>query len=219
MREALVAWAGDCRLRGEVELGEGRLSDQVNERDLLTFFGATLEALGDGHEVAMDELEVERRELHLIEVEGRRGDPVRRLRTVEEPIVLEVGPFIVTGSLHRSPSSPALASLQRWQRFVPVTGAQIEVVEGTRPAIVREVVLVNRDHIQKWHPLAAVPVWPGDTPDGSVPAGADAAEASTGPSADATATTIADLAPLTVPDAGALATTDEGGSGRDVPAT
>jgi hypothetical protein len=42
MREALVAWAGDCRVRGEVDLGDGRLSDQVNDGDLLTFFGATL---------------------------------------------------------------------------------------------------------------------------------------------------------------------------------
>ena len=78
MREALVAWAGDCRVRGEVDLGDGRLSDQVNEGDLLTFYGATLEALEDGHEVAVEELEVERRELHLIEVEGRQGDQIGR---------------------------------------------------------------------------------------------------------------------------------------------
>ncbi|HEY3336177.1 MAG TPA: hypothetical protein VGK16_13175, partial [Candidatus Limnocylindrales bacterium] len=82
MREPLVAWAADCRVRGEVDLADGRLSDQVNEGDLLTFFGATLEALEDGREVEVDELEVERREIHLIEVEGRQGDPVRRLRTI-----------------------------------------------------------------------------------------------------------------------------------------
>jgi hypothetical protein len=167
MREQLVAWAGDCRLRGEVDLGDGRLSDQVNDRDLLTFFGATLEALEDGHEVQVDELEVERRELHVIEVEGRRGDPVRKLRTVEEPVIMEVGPFFVTGNLHRPPSSPPLASLQRWQRFVPVTAARIQVGDGSRPAIARDVVLVNRDLIRKTDPISAVPVWadePADAP-------------------------------------------------------
>ena len=38
-------------VRGDVELGEGRLSDAVNEQDVITFNGATLEALADGHEV------------------------------------------------------------------------------------------------------------------------------------------------------------------------
>jgi hypothetical protein len=159
MREALIAWAGDCRLRGEVDLGEGRLSDEVNDRDLLTFFGATLEALEDGHEVLVEELEVERRELHVIEVEGRQGDPIRRLRTIEEPVVMEIVPFVVTGSLHRPPSSPPLASLSRWQRFVPVTGARIQVVDSTRPVIAREVILVNRDLIRKTDPVAAIPIW------------------------------------------------------------
>jgi hypothetical protein len=166
MREPLVAWAGDCRVRGEVELGEGRLSDQVNEADLLTFYGATLEALDDGHAVAMDELEVERRELHVIEVEGRRGDPTRRLRTIEEAVVLEVGPYTVTGNLHRPPSSPALASLQRWQRFVPVTGARIQVTDRAQPPVTREVVLVNRELVQKSEPLVAVPLWIDDATDG-----------------------------------------------------
>lgn len=159
MREALTAWAGDCRLEGEVDLGDGRLSDQVNDRDLIMFFGARLEALEDGHEVVVDELEVERRELHLIEVEGRRGDPVRRLRTVPEPVVMEIGPFVVTGNLHRPPSSPPLASLSRWQRFVPVTGARIHLADGTRQVLSREVVLVNRDLIRKTEPVSAVPVW------------------------------------------------------------
>ena len=110
MREPLVAWAGDCRVRGEVDLDDGRL-DQVNEGDLLTFFGATLEALEDGHEVVVEELEVERRELHLIEVEGHQGDPNRRLRTITDPVRLEIGPFRVTGNLHRSPASQPFAAL------------------------------------------------------------------------------------------------------------
>ncbi len=173
MREQLVAWAGDCRLRGEIDLGDGRLSDQVNDRDLLTFFGATLEALEDGHEVVMDEIEVERRELHVIEVEGRQGDPQRRLRTIREPVMLEIGPFVVTGNLHRPPAASAMASLTKWQRFVPVTSARIQVVDRDRPAVMREVVLVNRDLIRKTEPLAAIPVW-SDDPEDEPPLGASA---------------------------------------------
>lgn len=149
MRESLVAWAADCVVRGEVSLEDGRLSDQVNELELLTFFDATLEALDDGHQVRVDELEVERPELHLIEVEGRRGDPSRRLRTIEERVTLQVGPFVVTGNLHRPPNTGPLAALSRWARFVPVTDAEIVVAGRDDSPRHQDVVLVNRDRIVK----------------------------------------------------------------------
>ena len=75
VREQLVAWAEDCRLEGEVDLGDGRLSDVVNDLDILVFSAATIVAIDDGHRVKLDELEVARRDLSLIEVAGRRGDP------------------------------------------------------------------------------------------------------------------------------------------------
>jgi hypothetical protein len=172
MREPLVAWAADCRVRGEVDLADGRLSDQVNEGDLLTFFGATLEALEDGREVAVDELEVERREIHLIEVEGRQGDPVRRLRTIVEPVRLEIGPFRITGNLHRSPAAQPLAALSRHQRFVPVTEAYLDLLDGSRPTRSLPVLLVNRELVGKSEPLAQIAVWADDA---ATAAAADAA--------------------------------------------
>jgi hypothetical protein len=165
VREPLVAWAGDCVVRGSVDLDDGRLSDQVNVLDLLTFFDATLEALEDGHRVEVPELEVERRELHLIEVTGRRGDPTRRLRTVEERVSLQVGPFVVTGTVHRPPSSQPLASLSSWVRFVPVTDALIEVRGGDGSSIHQDVILVNRDRIAASRPLAAVPMGADEPPE------------------------------------------------------
>jgi hypothetical protein len=159
MREPLLAWAGDCVVEGSVDLGEGRLSDQVNEREVVTFFDVTLHALDDGHEVAVDELEVGRGELHVIAVQGRRGDPSRRLRTVEERVTIELGPFVVTGNLHRPPSTAPLASLSRWQRFVPMTDALVGFKERDADPVAREVVLVNRDRIARTIPIAAVPVF------------------------------------------------------------
>ncbi len=165
MREQLVAWAGDCQVRGEVELGEGRLSDRVNDLELLTFFDATLAALEDGREMRLDEVEVERRELHVIEVTGRRGDPGRRLRTLKEPVVLQVGPYTVRGSLHRSPVAQPLAALAGWTRFVPVTDATVDVHGGDQSPIARDVVLVNRDLVSRTERLDGVEVmttteWP-----------------------------------------------------------
>ncbi|HET7828457.1 MAG TPA: hypothetical protein VFL03_02770 [Candidatus Limnocylindrales bacterium] len=175
MRESMVAWAGDCMVRGEVDLDERRLSDQVNEGDLLTFFGATLESLDDGHQLALDELEVERRELHLIEIDGHQGDPERRTRTIEDPVRLEIGPFRITGSLHRHPSAQPMAALTRRQRFVPVTGAVIDLIDGSRMPLQREVVLVNRELVRKHEPISQVPVW-ADDPVGVVPDAAAAGD-------------------------------------------
>lgn len=170
VREPLVAWAGDCVVRGSIDLADGRLSDQVNDLELVTFFDATLEALEDGHRVEIDELEVERGELHLIEVSGRRGDPTRRLRTVEERVALRIGPFTVTGNLHRAPSAQPMAALSRWIRFVPVTDAMIEVGNGSSEPMHQEVVLVNRERIAASRPLAAVPMGTDESGRFKVPA-------------------------------------------------
>ncbi len=160
MRERLVAWAEDCRVQGEVDLDEGRLSDLVNHRDVVVFFAASLTALEDGHEVSLDEVEVDRRELSLIEVDGRRGDPGRRLRTIREHVRLEAGPYTVTGYLHRSPNAQSLNALTQWSRFMPVTDADVELDgSGTSP-VHHEVVLVNRDKVRTYQPLQeTAPVW------------------------------------------------------------
>jgi hypothetical protein len=159
MREQLVAWAGDCRVQGDVELGDGRLSDRVNEMDLVTFFDATLTALDDGREVQVGEMEVERRELHVIEVHGRQGDPDRRLRTVRDRVMLQIGPFTVTGSIHRSPSTRPLAALAGWTRFLPVTDAEVGLPGHRRTPVHQEVVLVNRERITKHERLPEIGVY------------------------------------------------------------
>ena len=117
VREQLVAWAEDCRLEGEVDLDDGRLSDVVNDLDILVFSAATVVAIDDGHTVKLDELEVARRDLSLIEVAGRRGDPQRRLRTIPEHVRLEVGPF--AGDRQPAPC-PERASAQRPEPLVAV---------------------------------------------------------------------------------------------------
>lgn len=167
MGEPLVAWAEDCVVRGDVELDDGRLSDVVNTLDFVTFTTATLEALDDGRRVEVSELEVERRDLHLVEVTGRRGDPSRRLRTVEERVTLEVGPFTVTGNLHRPPNTQAMAALTRWARFVPVTDVTFRHGPGEAEHR-RDVLLVNRERIVKALPVHHPPVEAGP-PDAVAP--------------------------------------------------
>lgn len=149
-------------MQGEVDLDEGRLSDLVNERDIVVFFEASLVALGDGHELRLDEVEIARRELSLIEVQGRQGDPQRRLRTIREHVRLAVGPYTVTGYLHRSPHAQQLNALSHWSRFLAVTDADVEL-DGdgaTAEPVHHEVLLVNRDKVNTYDVLLdAAPVW------------------------------------------------------------
>lgn len=189
MRDQLIAWAGDCMVRGSVELDDGRLSDQLNDREVVTFYDATLRALDDGHEVAMGELEVERHELHLVPVDGRRGDPTKRVRTVEERVTLELGPYLVTGNLHRMPTAQALAALTRRTRFVPVTDAIVVMRDRPDDAPMHEeVVLVNLDRIGKTKTVSLIPVMEDEWGEGATEAAAPAGPASP-----------ADVAPGAVP--------------------
>jgi hypothetical protein len=159
MREQLTAWSGDCRVTGEVELSDGRLSDQVNELQLLTFHDATLVAIEDGREIAAGDIEVERREIYVVEVQGRRGDPERRLRTIPERVRLDLGPFAVTGYIHRSPAAQPHAAVAGWARFVPVTGAVIEILGRTESPPQQDTVLVNRERIKRTDPLPEITVY------------------------------------------------------------
>jgi len=169
VREQLVAWAGDCQVRGTIDLDDGRLSDQLNEREVVTFYEATLRSLADDHEVALDELEVERLELHLIPVHGRRGDPTKRIRTVAERVTLEIGPYWVTGNLHRLPTTQALAALTMRKRFVALTDAIVVMRDRPDDApMVEEVVLVNLDRVGRTETISLVPVMADDWPEGVV---------------------------------------------------
>jgi hypothetical protein len=173
--DELQAWAEDCVLTGGVELPEGRLSDIVNHLDLLQFRPARVEALEDGRVLELDELEVERRDLHVMRVTGRAGDPERRLRTVREKVVMEVGPFRVRGNLHRAPNAAPLAAVHRWTRFIPVTEAEFSLSD-TDHAWQDATILVNRDLIGKVElvedvPAAAEEPWPNELVEPVAPSG------------------------------------------------
>lgn len=162
MREQLVAWAGDCMVRGAVDLGQGRLSDLVNELETVTFFDATMRAIDDGHELALSEVEVGRDELHVVEISGRRGDPTRRLRTIQERVLVELGPYRVTGNLHRPPSTQPMASLSRFVHFVPMTDADIVLDLKPDEVLHQATILVNRDRIRHSEIISEVPVYASD---------------------------------------------------------
>jgi hypothetical protein len=139
------AYALDCLVHGTVELGDGRLSDQLNRLLELVIRDPRLEDLADGHVVSLPELAVERDELCAVVASGPRGDAARRLHIRTARVKVEVGPYKVEGTVHGKAASEPLGFALRPEAWVPLTEATVAYRRGADD-VVDEVpaLLVNR---------------------------------------------------------------------------
>jgi hypothetical protein len=141
----LDAFAADCRVFGEVDLGDRRLTDMLNEVDELRIGNARLESLVDGHVAESDELVVSRDELFAVVAVGPRGSAARRLHTHASKVVAELGPYHVAGSIHGTAASNPLAGVLRRAPWVPLTDAVIAYRRGAHDVHeAYETLLINR---------------------------------------------------------------------------
>lgn len=143
------AYAADCRLYGQVELVEARLSDQLNSTREVLIRNAELEDLADGHVVAVPELTVGHEEICAVVASGPRGDAARRLNTRTAFVEVEVGPYRVLGRVHGPPTADPFASVLRRAAWLPLTDATVTYRRG--PDEVTDNVttlLVNRNLIR-----------------------------------------------------------------------
>jgi hypothetical protein len=142
----LDAYAADCRVHGQVDIGEARMTDVLNRTPDLTIQDARLESLNNRRVVELPELTVEYDELCAVVAHGSRGDPERRLRTRATRVEVDLGPYHVEGAVHGTPASdPVIASFRRGS-WVPLTEVTVTYQAGEDaqtdkvPALV-----VNRD--------------------------------------------------------------------------
>jgi hypothetical protein len=118
---ALEAYAADCRLFGQVDAGDGRMTDYLNASPELSIRDARLESLADGHVMETPELAVARDELYAVVANGPRGDTARRLRTHATRVEVDLGPYQVVGAVHGTPASDPLRGVLRRAAWVPLT--------------------------------------------------------------------------------------------------
>lgn len=153
------AYAADCRVFGQFELVEGRLSDQLNRTPELLVRNARLEDLIDGHVVAMPELTVASDELCAVVASGPRGDTGRRLHTVRARVEAEVGPYLVVGWVHGTAAAEPLGSALRRGTWVALTEATVIYRLGADDVRERaETLLVNRHLMRSFRALEEVRV-------------------------------------------------------------
>lgn len=130
---ALEAYAGDCRLFGQVDFGDGRVTDFLNASPDLSIRDARLESLADGHVTEAPELTVARDELYAVVANGPRGDAARRLRTHATRVEVDLGPYQVVGAVHGTPASDPLGAVLRRASWVPLTDVVVVYRFGQDP--------------------------------------------------------------------------------------
>jgi hypothetical protein len=143
-----VAYGEDCLLVGRLRMGDGRLTDLLNERDEYEIVDIAAERLSDGLSADAPALTVARRELLLVQAAGPRGDATRRHRTTAYPIAARVGPYRVRGQLHALPGVDPTAIIRRRAPMVPLTDAWIDLPVGAERDLHRVgTVVLNRDRL------------------------------------------------------------------------
>lgn len=144
----IVAFAEDSVLSGRIVLAGERVSDVLNDNVEFSVTNALLEDLVDGHAIAIRELLLQRDEVFVVDAAGPRGNPARRRRTCQHPIVAKAGPYEVFGYVHALPGADPIKSLHGRKPMVAITDAVIGYTFGSEPQLRRaNVVMLNHEHV------------------------------------------------------------------------
>ena len=126
----LDAYAADCRVYGEVEIGKARMTDALNASPMLHIQDARLESLSDRRIVDAPELTVAYDELCAVVANGSRGELERRLRTRTTRVEVDMGPYHIEGAVHGTPASDPVIAAFRRGNWVPLTDVTVNYTAG-----------------------------------------------------------------------------------------
>lgn len=142
----ITVYSEDCILSASIAVGQARLSDLLNDRVDHRLTEVEVTSLEDGHRLVLPELVISGDDILAVDANGPRGNPEKRRRTRQHPIVAKVGPYTVRGYFHALPGADPLASFGRRAPFVPLTDAWLEFsVAGQVLRPYSGALLVNRD--------------------------------------------------------------------------
>lgn len=170
-QQEVVAYTDPAVLRGRLDFsGVDRLTDALNAADSFLLTDVRLEALGDGAVTQAAVVRVARDDLVAMAAGGPRGDPARRVRTQAQPVVIQSGPYELTGRVHALAGADPIGSLKRRRVMVPLTAAQVAYAVADRPRFdSMELLIINRDLIDVIHgpPDTVAPPASSASPDAS----------------------------------------------------
>ena len=144
----LVVYSEDCVLSGHLSMPAERLSDHLNGQETFELLDVLVETLVGDLPFRTHAVEVAREEILFVHGGGPRGNPGRRLRTRQHPIVVKTGPYEIRGYIHTMPGGEPLVSLRHRKPMLALTDAVIEFAVASAPQVQRVgVVIVNRDAV------------------------------------------------------------------------
>jgi hypothetical protein len=142
----LDAYAADCRVYGEVDIGQSRMTDALNASPMLHIQAARLESLSDRRVVEAPELTVAYDELCAVVANGSRGEMERRLRTRMTRVEIDLGPYHIEGAVHGTPASDPVIAAFRRANWVPLTDVTVTYTAGDdSQSDTVTTLIVNRD--------------------------------------------------------------------------
>ncbi len=109
-------------MRGRVVVAAARLTDLLTSNPTLTFREARATVLRDGRQISVPEIEIVRGELVAITMAGPRGDPSRRVRRPDHPLLaMRGGPYRIWGRAHMPPAVDPTLFARRRGPLLPLT--------------------------------------------------------------------------------------------------
>ena len=141
-------YSGDCLIQGRLVLPPGvRMTDYLNEAELLTVRGLTLHALAYGHVVDGGDQVLEMDEILAVEpTDPKRAGGERHVPTRALEVQIALGPYVIDGYVHSVSTADPVASITRRKPQIPVTDATIRYVFAGQPVERKApVLIVNRE--------------------------------------------------------------------------
>jgi hypothetical protein len=153
------AYSEDCLVRATLDLPAGvRLTDHLNDSDVVQLRGAQLKALDDGRVVDVGDLELDRTDLCAVEAPSSTAFEQFRIRTRASRIQMELGPYLVVGLLHSPTAGDPLLGLNRRKTMIPMTDVSVTfTLAGRQRTVHVDVLIINQNkalsaqHVQYQH--------------------------------------------------------------------
>jgi len=150
-----TAYAGDCLVRGTLDLPDGaRLTDFLNETEVVKLHNAQLKALDDGRVIDAGELELDRNDICAVEAPAATPFEQHRIRTRASQIQMELGPYLVVGLLHSPTAGDPLLGLNRRKTMIPMTDVTVSFgLAGRSRTVTVGTLIVNQGQALSAQPV------------------------------------------------------------------
>lgn len=124
------AFLAEQRIFGWVRLDADRLTDLLNEHEILRLVNVLVEDWHSGAITTVDEALIQRSEIIAVIASGPRGNPSRRRSTEAHRVLIESKEHRIGGCIHVAPGCDPVVRWHDGGPMIPLTDAWVEYRSG-----------------------------------------------------------------------------------------